>query len=537
PATAQAILAARIDRLPPEEKRLLQAASVIGKDVPFTLLQAVAEQPEEALRRGLAHLQDAEFLYETSLFPELEYTFKHALTHEVAYAGLLQERRRAFHARIVRAIKQLYADRLTEQVERLAHHAVHGEIWEEAVGYLQRAGQRAIERSANLEAVTHLTKGLEALKALPDAPERLQQELVLQSALGQGLSATKGYASPDVERAYTRARELCEQVRETPRLFPVLVGLWLFYHVRAEFTKALELAEYLLTLAEREHDRMLQAQAHWALGGDLFHLGEHARAQAHLDEGISLYDPQQHRSHVSLYVQDPGVTCRGYARPLWLLGYPDQALQRGHEAMSLAQELAHPFSLAFALNWVATVHQFRRDARATQERAEALIAFSTEQGFALWVPFGTVLQGWALAEQGRREEGMAQMRQGMAAWRATGAEVDLPYFLALLAEANAKGGQLDDGLALLAEALVIAHRHTDVYWEPEVHRLKGEFLLQQAVAKDDEAEACFHQALAVARRQHAKSLELRGAMSLGRLWQRQGNREEARLLLAGVYDW
>jgi class 3 adenylate cyclase/predicted ATPase len=537
PATAQAILAARIDRLPPEEKRLLQAASVIGKDVPFTLLRAIAEQPEEALRRSLADLQGGEFLYETSLFPELEYTFKHALTHEVAYGGLLQERRRAFHARIVRAIKQLYADRLTEQVERLAHHALHGEIWEEAVEYLQRAGQRAIERSANLEAVTHLTKGLEALKALPDAAERLQQELILQMALGQALSATRGYASPEVEQAYTRARELCREVGEIPRLSPVLFGLWFFYHVRAEFTKALELAEYVLALAEREEDRMLQVPAHWAVGSDLFHLGEHARSQAHLDKGSALYDSRQHRSYTSLYVQDPGVTCRGYVRPLWLLGYSDQALQRGHEAISLAQELAHPFSLAFALNWVATVHQFRRDARATRERAEALIALSTEQGFALWVAFGTVLRGWALAEQGGREEGMAQMHQGVAAWRATGAEVDLPYFLALLAEGNAKSGQVDDGLALIAEALVIAHRYTDIYWEPELHRLKGEFLLQQAVTKDDEAEAGFHQGLAVARRQQAKSLELRGAMSLARLWRRQGNREQARVLLAGVYDW
>jgi class 3 adenylate cyclase/predicted ATPase len=537
PATVQAVLAARIDRLHPEEKTLLQTAAVIGKDVPFNLLQPIAELPEEALRRGLTHLRAAEFLYEASLFPELEYTFKHALTHEVAYGGLLQERRRALHARIVRAIKQLYAGRLTEQVERLAHHAVQGDIWEEAVGYLQRAGQRAIERSANLEAVSHLTKGVEVLKALPATPERLQQELGLQMALGQALSATRGYASPDVEQAYARARELCQQVGEIPRLFPVLFGLWFFYHVRAEFTKALELAEHLLTLAEREQDRMLQVPAHWAVGGDLFHLGEHARAQAHLEQGIALYDSRQHGSYTSLYAQDPGVTCRGYVRPLWLLGYPDQALQRGHEAMTLAQELAHPFSLAFALNWVATVHQFRREVRATQERAEALIALSTEQGFAIWVAFGTVLRGWALAEQGRREEGMAQMHQGMAAWRATGAEVDQPYFLAVSAEVYAKGGQVAEALALLAEALVVAHKYSDLYWEPEVHRLKGEFLLQQTASTDEEAETCFRQALDVARHQQAKSLELRAALSLSRLWKHQGRQDEARRLLAEIYGW
>ncbi len=537
PPTAQAILAARIDRLPPEDKRLLQAASVIGKDVPFALLQAIADMSEDTLRREVSHLQAAEFLYETSLFPDLEYTFKHALTHEVAYGGVLQERRRALHGRIVRAIEQLYADRQAEQVERLAHHAVHGEIWEEAIGYLQRAGQRALERSANLEAASHLTKGLEVLKTLPHTPDRIQQELVLQVALGPALVATKGYAAPDVEQAYARAQELCQQVGATPRLFPALSGLWFFYHVRAEFQKALELAESLLTLAQREQDSSLQVQAHLALGLDLFHLGEQARAQAHLDQGIALYDPQQHRSLAFRYGQDPGVTCRGYVRPLWVLGYPDQALARSREATALAQELGHSFSLAFTLNWAATVHQFRREVRAAQERAEALIALSTEQGFALWIPFGTVLRGWALAEQGRRGEGIAQMRQGMAAWQATGAEVDLPYFLALQAEANAKGGQVEDGLALLAEALVIAHRYNDVYWEPEVYRLKGEFLLQQAAGRDEEAETCFRQALELARRQQAKLLELRAAMSLGRLWQGQGKRGEAHQLLAEIYGW
>jgi predicted ATPase len=220
-----------------------------------------------------------------------------------------------------------------------------------------------------------------------------------------------------------------------------------------------------------------------------------------------------------------------------LLGDPDQALQRGREALALAQELAHSPSLAYALNWAATVHQFRRDALATQEQAEALMALSTEQGFPQWLAGGTILRGWALAERGEREEGMAQMRQGMAAWQATGAEVDRPYFLALLAEEYGKVDQKEEALSVLAEALALVHRSGDRYWEAELHRLKGEMLLIQAIPDKAQAETCFQQALAIARRQEAKALELRAAMSLSRLWQQQGRLDEARALLAPLYGW
>jgi predicted ATPase len=225
------------------------------------------------------------------------------------------------------------------------------------------------------------------------------------------------------------------------------------------------------------------------------------------------------------------------ARPLWWLGYPDQALQRGREALALAQDLAHSPSLAYALNWAATVQQFRRDALATQEQAEALIALSTEQGFPQWLAGGTILRGWALAERGEREEGMAQMRQGMAAWQATGAEVDRPYFLALLAEAYGTADQKEEALSVLAEALALVQRSGDRYWEAELHRLKGEMLLIQAIPDKAQAETCFQQVLAMARRQEAKALELRAAMSLSRLWQQQGKRDEARELLTPVYGW
>jgi predicted ATPase len=336
----------------------------------------------------------------------------------------------------------------------------------------------------------------------------------MQTTIGPVLMAVKGFGSPDTERAYARARELCQQVGETPQLFPVLHGLWRFYMVRAELQTTRELAEQLFSLAQRVQDPALLLEAHRVLGLTIYWLGEMAPARAHLEQGTALYDPQQHRSHAFVYGQDPGVACRCLAAwPIWVLGYPDQALQSIHEALTLAQELAHPFSLVYALNMAVLVHHFRREVQAVQERAEALIGLSTEQGFPMWLAYGTIMRGWALTAQGEEAEGIDQMRQGLVAHRATGAELQRPYFLSLLAEAYGKVGQ------------------------PEEGRRKGEFLLIQQGQKVREAEECFQQALDTARRQQAKSLELRSAMSLSRLWQQQGKQEDAHQLLSEIYGW
>jgi predicted ATPase len=274
------------------------------------------------------------------------------------------------------------------------------------------------------------------------------------------------------------------------------------------------------------------------LGDTLVWLGEFAGARAHLEQGMALYNLQQHRSHAFLYGYDSGVHCLSFgAWALWYLGYPDQALRRIHDALTLAQELSHPFSLAFALAFAAWLHQLRREAQAVQEQAVAIIALSTDQGFLFWVAWGTILRGWALAEQGQSVEGIAQMRQGIAAWRATGAELQRPYYLALLAEAHGKAGQADEGLRVLAEALTAMHTTGERQHEAELYRLKGELLLKQDVPDAQEAERCLRQAVDVARQQQAKSFELRAAMSLSRLWQRQGKRQEAYDLLAPIYGW
>jgi predicted ATPase len=537
PPTVQGVLAARIDRLAPEGKALLQTLAVIGTAIAAPLLTRVVDQPDAELRQRLSHLQAAEFLYERPAGPELEYVFKHVLTQEVAYAALAGERRRVTHARTAQALEVLYAQRLEDHYGELAHHYRHSGHAEKAVFYLQRAGEQAFQRSAYTEAISLLTTGLELLQTLPDTPERRRQELAVQITLGQAFMATKGQVSPEAEHAYTRAYALCQQVGETPQLYEVLAGLRVVYEVRGELAKARELAEEVLSLAQRAQDPGRLARAHASLGLIVFYLGELAPARAHLEQGRALSDSMQDASN-ALGDQSPGVRCRRIAAwVLWWLGYPDQALQQSHEAISLVQERAHPYSLAFALYFAGILHGLCREGQAAQARAEALIALARQHEFLGMLARGTILRGWALAEQGQPAEGIAQMCQGLMAYQAAGLEVGQPMLLASLAEAYGRMGQATEGLSTLDEALALAHKHEAPYYEAELYRLKGELLLARSAEPHTEAEASFQQALNVARHQQAKSLELRAAMSLARLWQRQGKLAEAHQLLGDIYGW
>src|SRR5262249_618895 len=331
----------------------------------------------------------------------------------------------------------------------------------------------------------------------------------------------------------------CDRVGEPPQLFRVLWGFWLIYNRRGDYQMMRALGEQLLSLAQRLEDPDLLLEAHHALWTSSFTGGELAAARAHQEQGLRLYDPQRHRAHAALYSgHDPGVCCRYRSgASLWLLGYPDQAVASSQAALALAQQLAHPLSLGVALYWAAMLHHMRREAPPTQARAEALMTIATDQGFSGLFAQAIPLLGWARAASGYREEGIMQIQQGLAAYEATGAARDRPYYLALLAEASAQSGQIAEGLEALAAALARLGKSEVQWWEAELHRLRGELLLQHAVAQPGEAEACFQQALAVARRQQAKSLELRAAMSLARLWQQQGKRAEAHQLLAGGDGW
>jgi predicted ATPase len=537
PATLHDSLMARLDRLS-TARQLVQLSAVLGREFAYDLLQAVAPVDELTLQQGLAQLVEAELVYQRGLPPHSQYIFKHALIQDAAYQSLLKSTRQQYHQRVAQVLAAQFAEIAETQPELLAHHYTEAGLRAQAIGYWQQAGQQASKRSANLEAISHLTKGLEVLKTLPETPERIQQELKFHITLGAPLMATKGYAAAEVEQCYTRAWELSRQVGESPELFPILCGLWAFYETRAEYKTGRELGEQCLALARSVQDPALLLEAHSVLGLTLLWLGELALAQEHVEQGITFYNPQQHRFLTVLYGYDPMVFCLSLAaNVLWLLGYPNQALQRSHEALALAQELSHPLSLTLALEFAAILHQFRREGQAAQKRAEAAITLSIEQGFPYWLAEGTIRRGWALAEQKQVEEGITQIRQGLASYQATGAEVLRSYYLALLAEACAKGGQSEEELSILAEALALVYKTGERFYEAELYRLKGELLLARPAHQTAEAEACYHQALDIARHQQAKSLELRAAMSLARLWQRQGKRDTARQLLAEVYGW
>ena len=542
PTTVQGVLAARIDRLEPAEKALLQTLAVIGKTFAWSLLARVVEQPEETLKSLLSRLQAGEFVYEQPAFPEVEYSFKHGLTQEVSYGSLLIERRRALHERTAQAIEALFAGQLEEHCNELAHHFSRSGNAPKAVHYLHCAGRQAVQRSADAEAVAHLTTALGLLETLPDTPERARQELDLQITLGPAWMATKGLAAPEVEATYTRALMLCRHLGDTAQLFPVLHGLRTFYQVRGELLTARELTEQLLALAEKAQDPALLVTAHRAMGANLIGLGELGAARVHLEQALALYDPQQHQSPAFFSGSEPGVTGLAFlALDLWLLGYPDQALARSQEMLALAQTLSHPPASATALLFAAEVHLQRREAQQTHDLTQALLALATEHGLPFALGWGTILSGWALAAQGRAAEGIEKMQQGLSAYRATGAEYRRTHFLALLAEAHGKAGQAETGLKTLAEALAVVDRTQERLYEAELHRLKGELTLLQPSGEEaagrDEAQACFQQAIAIARRQGARSLELRAVMALSRLSREQGKAAEARQMLAQSYGW
>src|SRR5712692_6787555 len=395
PATLHDSLMARLDRLGPA-KEVAQLGATLGREFPYELLKAVSPLGEAALQSALNQLVEVELLYRRRLPSQELYVFKHALIQEAAYQGLLKSTRQQSHRKIAQVLQEQFPETAETQPELLAHHYTEAGFIEQAIPYWQRAGQRARQRSANVEAVIHLTRGLELLKALPDTPGRTQQELVLQTALGPALIATRGYGAPETEKAYARALELCRQVGETPQLFPGLWGLWSFYLAQGHLQTASELGAQLLSLARSAQEPPLFSEAHLALGATLFFLGEFASAQEHLAQGIALYDPQKHRSHVLLYGRDPGVGCLAYmAWALWFLGYPDQALKKSQEALTLARELSHPFSLALALQWAIRLHQFRREVQTVREQAEAVIALSKEQGFPFGLAWGTLFRSWA----------------------------------------------------------------------------------------------------------------------------------------------
>jgi predicted ATPase len=537
PSTLQDSLMARLDRLM-AGKMIAQLGAVIGRQFSYEVLQAVSQLDEITLQRELGRLVEAELVYQQGTIPHATYLFKHALVQDIAYESLLRRTRQQYHAHIAHVLETRFPQTSEAQPELLAHHYTEAGLHEQAVGYWQKAGEHSIQHSAYVEAICHLTKGLEVLQTHPAMPTRIHQELGLQILLGQALIVTKGQAASEVGHAYHRAQELCQRVEDAAQRFRVLYGLWHFHVVRAEFQTVRELSEELLSLAQAIQEPSYLLCAHWTLGGAWFLQGGFATARAQWEQSSVLYTPQHHHTVTSLFGLDLGVFSLCWSpHALWHLGYPDQAIALSQRALTLAHDVLHSFSLAVALAYAMMLHQFCRDHDPVDVYADEGLVLCAEQGFTYYLAWGTIFRGWSLSAQGQGEAGLALMRRGLVDLRATGGKVRLPYYLALMAELCGKTHHVAEGLTLVAEALTLVE-NTDEHWcEAELHRLKGELLLAQSPDNQSETESCFYQAIAIAQHQSAKSWELRAATSLAKLWQRQGKRHEAYDLLAPVYGW
>ena len=564
PNTLHALLTARLDRLGPA-KEIAQLGATLGRDFSYELIQAVSPFEDKVLRRHLYTLVEAELVVQQGLPPHSRYVFRHALIQNTAYQSLLKRTRQRYHRQIGEVLENQFTDIVSAQPELVAHHYTEAMLSTQAIPFWQQAGHKATQASANIEAVQHLTNGLQLLESLPDTPERMQRELSLLLTLGAPLIATQGYASPTVGATYSRAQELCREISQESLFFPALWGLCAFSAVRAQLQTAWEIGQQLLQLAQTAQDSALLIMAHLGLGGTLLWQGEFSAAREHLEQGVALYDPLQHHELAFTYGYDPGMACLSYASlALWILGYPDQALRSAEAALRLAEQFSHPYSQVHTLSWAAVLRQYRREGVGAQENAEPAIALSSEHGFPLWLAMATALRGWALAQQGQlqdMQDSLDQVQQGMETWQATGAAWGRSYYPALLAEVAGHVGQTPHGLQLLEQTLVEIEHGEERIYAAELHRLKGELLLNvEGGRRNDErqepttptssvhhssliiqrsraAEECFRQAITIAQRQNAKSFELRTAVSLGRLWRSQGKTSQAKQLLQPLVDW
>lgn len=553
PADLKQMIERQIERLPQQEQQILEVASVVGAEFAAVGVAAGLRVEVRGVEDCCERLARREFFVQahgSSEWPDgtvsAHYRFLHALYQEVLYSRVTPGRRVKLHRCIAEREEQAYGQRTHEVAAELAVHFERGRDNHRAVQYLHQAGENANRRSAYQEAINLLTKGVELLKTLPDTPERTQQELSLQIALGRSLAIARGYSASEVEHVYDRALELCKPIGETPQLFRALRGLWSFYETRAEHRTARELAEQCLVLARCAQDPLLLLGAHLALGQTLYFLGELASAREHWEQGIALYNPQQHSSHAFRFSV---VFCLQFvAEVLWHLGYPEQALKRVQDALTLVQEMTDPFSLAFTLISAAQIHQYRREVSAAREQTDTAMTLASEQGFAIPLAVGKTVRGWALSMQGCEEEGIAQLQEGVADFKAAGTKNLLPYLLALLAEAYGKVGQAEAGLKVLAEALTQEEKTGEHYYEAELYRLYGDLSLRMGERETEKKspirpfthsspEACFLKAIDIARHQQAKSLELRATTSLARLWQQQGKHNAARNLLSEISNW
>jgi predicted ATPase len=539
PTTVQGVLSSRIDRLSSTEKEILQMLAVIGREFPLSLARRIVNCSDDQLDAALAMLQGGEFINEVPGSDDIRYAFKHALTHEVAYNSILSDRRKSLHERAAPVLEELFAAQLDDHLSQLARHYKRADNIHKATEYLARAGQQAMQRCAHADALALLTDAIDLVPRLPDRAERLERELSLQLNVGPALFAAKGWGSPEAIRAYTRARGLCEQLNDSPEVFPMLYGSFFVHWLRGEFRTAYEVANDMMRRAQSANDPALLLYAHHVLGQASYFMGDLQDGLTHLEKAVSLYNPAVHSRLTSRYVGfDAKVHCEGVLASVQLtLGYPERAITTAKQALAWAQTLSHPYTVIFAEYMLSGVLHDQNDIRATQERAEQGIVLCIQYGEPNFEAFMTVRRGWALAQQGQAAEGVTQIRAALETLRARGIEADRPWDLCLLADACRVSGKLDDGMAALSEALSLAEAQENRLYEAEIHRLKGELLLVADKNASGIAAQCFRDGIEVARRQSAKWWELRATTSLVRLLGKQGYRDEARAMLSEIYNW
>jgi class 3 adenylate cyclase/predicted ATPase len=528
PTSLQASLLARLDRLAPA-REVAQIAAALGRQFSHELISAVAAMPRQHLDVALTQLVDAELIFRRGTPPDAEYTFKHALVQDTAYSTILRGRRHQLHARIAGTLESQFPEVVETRPELLARHCTEAGLVEKAVGYWLKAGQRTLARSAMVESVAQLRKGLDLVSRVPDSTLRFQHELDLQTAVGSALIATKGYAAKEVGQAFARARHLCEQLNQpTVQFVRALNGEWAHHLIRAELGLARQRAAQMRQLGESGNSAALKWLGCLASGHTSLKFGEFPAARRYLERGIASIDPV-HRP------RDAAVGLMSLSCALGFLGHLDQARVRRDEALAEARKLSHAYTLALALTMGLHLEHGVSSVHSLLQLAEETIVLSAEQGFPFCWATATMYSGWCLVALGQGERGLALFKQGLVAYRATGAVLDLPLALIVLADALGRARQPEEGLKRLAEAAPAIDATDDRFGEADLYRVRGDLL--KSIGDHAAAEQSLFKALAVARFQSAKLWELRAALDLARLWRDRGRSSEARGLLAPLYGW
>ena len=537
PATLHDSLMARLDRLA-SVKEVAQIGACIGREFDHELLAAVVLMPAAGLAAALDRLVAAGLIFRRGPPPAATYVFKHALVRDAAYESLLKRSRLELHARIATSIEAEFPHIVEAQPELVARHFGEAALAEHAIPYWLRAGRAAAGRSANVEAIAHLKSGLECAKALLPGAERSRFELSLQLALGGPLIATKGFASREAEVAFQRAQELSRELQCETDLFAALRGLGYVYHVRANLRGATNLVEEVVALAKRSRDPALLAEADHFAGLTSFHLGQFQAARDLLEKSAEAGAYDGHH-HSEAYGSNMSVFCRAYlSHCVWHLGYPVRSLKIAEEGLALAREISHPFSIVLALNYLAMLHEFRREPDAALRTALEARNICAEYRFDYYGAWSSLVRAWAIAESGQLDEGLAAFDVALEEFRRTNAGLRISHHLGLLAALHRKAGKIAAGLRLIDEALAIADANSESWCNVELHRERGELLLLAGGQKvEDRADAEFKAAIETAASQGAKLPELRASVARAKLHAAGGMRRQARDALAPIYNW